>query len=89
VAAKKTKAPKRRSTLTLAALRMAGGRPRAGAKSGGSLKRRAVAPGEVVRVALWLDRDLALALRQRAAVDEINLSVAVEAALRAWLAGVQ
>jgi hypothetical protein len=55
--------------------------------AGGSLKRRAVAPGEVVRVALWLDRDLALALRQRAAVDGINLSVAVEAALRAWLAG--
>jgi len=41
----------------------------------------------LARLALWPDRDLALALRQRAAVDGVNLSVAVEVALRAWLMG--
>jgi len=41
----------------------------------------------LARLALWIDRDLALALRQRAAADGVGLSVAVEVALRAWLIG--
>jgi hypothetical protein len=83
----RTKGPKRRSTLTPEAKAMAAGRPRAAEKAaaGGSLRRRDVAPGSVERVALWLDRDVALQLRQRAAALKMSLSVAAESALRAWL----
>jgi len=46
-----------------------------------------VAPGATERVALWLDCDVAQRLRQRAVAERMSLSVAVEAALRAWLNG--
>ena len=77
MATKRTKTPKPHSTLTAEALGMAAGRSRVAVKSaGGSLNRRAVAPGQVERVALWLDQDLALQLRQRAAALKMSLSVA-------------
>jgi len=87
MAAKRTKAPKHRSTLTPEAQGMAAGRPRVAVKAaGGSLKRRTdLVPGQVERVALWLDQDLAMQLRQRAATLKMSLSVAAEKALRAWL----
>lgn len=52
----------------------------------GSFRRRSITPGQVERVALWLDRDVALRLRERAARDRMSLSTAVEAALREYLA---
>ena len=87
MAAKRTKGPKPHSTLTTEARDMAAGRPRVAAKAapGESLRRRKPAPGSVERVALWLDRDVALQLRQRAAALGMSLSVAAEKALRAWL----
>jgi hypothetical protein len=54
---------------------------------GGSLRRRALSAtrGESERVALWLERDIVTALRERAARERMSLSAAVEAALREWL----
>jgi hypothetical protein len=84
---KKLIAPKLRSTLTPEAVAKAGGRSQTGVKPGGSLKRRELAPGQTERIALHLNQDLLLELKIQAATRKMSLSVAVEQALRAWLAG--
>lgn len=57
------------------------------AASGGSKLRRTVAAGETERVAVWLTREVAQRLRILAARERMSLSVAVEEAVRAYLAG--
>jgi hypothetical protein len=87
MARKRTKRPKHRSTVTPKTAGRTAGHPRGAEKVAltGSLRRREITPGSVERVALWLDRDVALQLRQRAAALGMSLSVAAESALRAWL----
>ena len=65
--------------------------PRRPSSEGESKLRRKVGPGdgpkETERVAVWLTRALAMRLRVYAARKRMALSIAVEEALRDYLAG--